>query len=288
MEGLLARLRSALRMVRSLVQGWIVETVKENTYLAIVAVAALIRAMGVTVQSGTTGAMFSFGRFKKVVPPGFQFLVPFLQKVEVLPTRSRTVDLPAQRVTTFDGLVFHVDVNLVYRIVDVRKALVEVDDLGKAMRQVLGLSVQEVLRGLDRASLHVSDDLDADLERAMEVRLEPWGVDVEHAGFTSILPSRRTLQLTQLAQLSLQRATSLEGLERAGFARGLALPLLGSAPRVERPVVRSRQRELEGRARRRVLRVVRRTVPVADAASARLRKAVARRALRERRRVLPG
>ena len=85
--------------------------------------AGLVRAMGVTIESGQTGLLFSFGRARRTLAPGFHPLIPFLQRVRRLPTRSRTLDMPAQRVVTLEGLVYHVDANLVYRVIDVRKAL---------------------------------------------------------------------------------------------------------------------------------------------------------------------
>ena len=67
---------------------------------------ALARATATTVKTGTTGLFFSFGRATRVVEPGLCYMIPFLQVVRTMPTRARTLDLPAQRVVTHDGLVF--------------------------------------------------------------------------------------------------------------------------------------------------------------------------------------
>ena len=118
----------------------------EFVYVATVLIAAIVRAVGVTVHTGQHALRFSFGRAGKVLEPGFHLLVPFLQVVRKIPTRSRTLNLPSQRVTNFEGLVYQVDANLVYRVVDVRKALIQIDDLVKGMLEMLGLGVQEVVR----------------------------------------------------------------------------------------------------------------------------------------------
>ena len=234
------------------VKTWVVETVRENSYVVVMGLFALVRAMGVTVQSGTTGLRFSFGRAGGLCQPGFHFKVPFLQKIEVVPTRSRTIDLPAQKVATFDSLVYLVDVNLVYRIADVRKAIIEVDELGKAMLQMLGVSVQEVLRVRSRGDLRVSDELDRSLSAAMEGRLAAWGVVVEHAGFTSIRPSPKTLLLTQLDLTAQEKRRTLAKLEADGLSRARGLPMLGSAQFWTRRLVRARRAEAEAsRLRRR-------------------------------------
>jgi regulator of protease activity HflC (stomatin/prohibitin superfamily) len=240
---------------------WLLQFAKENAYVVFLAIYALVRACGTTVRSGTTGLLFSFGRARKIIPPGFRPLIPFLQIVRTLPTRSRTLDLPAQRVATREGLVYHVDANLVYRIVDVRRALVEVDHLEEGMTQMLSLSVQEVLRGLRREQLRRSKSLDEQLGARMQQRLEPWGVVVEQAGFPSITPSPKTVRLTQLDRLAREREQLVLRARRAGAPAELALPLIGAGQRVlrRRTMRIAAERAAAGRrsARRLIARIVR-------------------------------
>lgn len=226
---------------------------KEDLAVIVVAtVAAFVRAMGVTIESGWTGLRFDFGRARRELPPGFHPLIPFVQTARRVPTRSRTMDLPAQRVTTYDGLVYLVDANLVYRITDVRKALIEVDDLDRGMLQVLGLAVQEVVRAASGAECNTAGALDTRLVAALERRLAVWGVTVESAGFPSIRPSPRTLRITQLAQTVAARRQQLAALEPVVQHRPSALALVGTR-RMPRPRMRAMQRFL--RAHRRVLRL---------------------------------
>jgi len=225
-------------------------------YIALGSGYALVRAMGTTIESGTTGLLFSFGIVKKELKPGFHLLIPYLQKVRRIATRSRTLDLPAQRVATFEGLVYHVDASLVYRIVDVRKALVEIDVVEKGMVQMLGLGVQEVLRTANADSVQSSKTLDAALSKNLAERLEPWGVEVERAGFSSITPSQKTLRITQLAGVTGERQRMLEHLEAPGIQRTGALALIGT-----RTLPRRRARHLQRmESRRRRQRHLRKTL----------------------------
>lgn len=204
----------------------------EFFYVGMALLWSLIRALGKTVESGQTGLKFSFGRASRVVEPGFHPLIPFLQVIRSVPTRSRTLDLPAQRVVTDEGLVWDVDANLVYRVVDVRRALVEVDDLRQGMLQMLALSVQELLRHRSRAELYASPELDLELSQRMAERLEPWGVAVESAGFPSLRPSEATLRVTQLAGLGRSRSQAMGRMRAAGVEAAAALGLSSSAPRI--------------------------------------------------------
>lgn len=203
-------------------------------YMVMIVVASVVRAMGVTIKSGETALLFTFGRARQELQPGFRFLVPFLQVVKRMPSRSRTLDLPAQRVVTSEGLVYLVDANLVYRVVDIRKAVIEIDSLRKGMLQSLGLSVQALLRHSTRAEMNEHEELRTKLTLILEKRLAPWGVQVEQAGFTSITPSPRTLRVTQFAQNTAERVRVLEALESGGIARANALGLVGTRKRFER------------------------------------------------------
>ena len=176
-------------------------------------VLAIVRASGVTVKSGSTGLIYTLGRVDRQIPrwlrpalplvrrvpflsgcprqvlePGFHPMVPFLQQARRIPTRSRTLDLPAQRVATPAGYVFIADANIVYRVVDVRKALIQVDDLVRGMTQMLTLGVQEVLRAASVDQLRSGVGLDEALRANLEAKLAVWGVTVERAGFPTITP----------------------------------------------------------------------------------------------------
>jgi len=202
---------------------------KDDLYLIVAAtVAALVRAMGVTVQSGQTGLLFSFGRARRTLAPGFHVLIPFLQRARRVPTRSRTLDLPAQRVATMQGLVYHADANLVYRIFDVRKALIEIDDLERGMLQMLGLGVQEVLRRASHDEIRETERLGRELARNLALRLAPWGVEVERAGFPSITPSPRSVRITQIEKVTGERRQMLLSMQRAGLGGRKALCLIGA------------------------------------------------------------
>ncbi len=231
---------------------------EDLAFIAAASIAAFLRAMGVTVESGWTGLLFRFGRARRELEPGFHFLIPFVNTAKRIPTRSRTMDLPAQRVTTYEGLVYLVDANLVYRVVDVRRALIEVDDYERGMRQVLGLAVQEVIRAAERDALGARGSLDEELRGALAQRLERWGIGVESAGFPSIRPSPRTLRITQLVETVGERRRQLAALAAEGrgeLGLGSGLGLVGTR---RMPTQRMRAMQRFVRVHRRVLRVHRR------------------------------
>lgn len=249
----------------------------EALYIVIGVVSAIVKASGVTVLSGQTGLLYTVGRTDRPVPlplrpivaalqstgklgtvprsvlgPGFHPLIPFLQRVRKVPTRSRTLDLPAQTVATFEGYVFIADANLVFRIVDVRKALIQVDDLLRGMEQMLTLGVKEILREATLRELQSGEGLDERLRLNLEARVAIWGVTVERAGFPSITPSPRTLRITQLRQKAEERERRVAALTATTGDRPLsvasALGAVGSR-RIFRTKTRAQRRRLALRSR---------------------------------------
>lgn len=226
---------------------WIWEEHKRDLVFALWAgFWGVTRLAGKTVSSGEVGVKFSFGRATRVCQPGFHPLIPVMQTVRTVPSRARTLDLPRQRLTTRNGYVFEVDANVVYRVVDPLKALIQIDSLERGMLQMLGLSVFDVLSELDGGELRVSQELDARLAQVMSARLERWGVQVERAGFATLHPSRETVRITQLGRRVATRAQAVERFSRVAPG-GAALGLLGMNSRLLSRTRHLRQREIRSR-----------------------------------------
>ena len=211
---------------------WLVDTiwghVKSHPTEAVILAFVILRAFGTTVQTGWKGVLFSFGRVKKELDPGFHGLIPFVHKVRQAPIRSISIHLPKQRVTTADGLVYDVQANIVYRIVEPMKALVVIDDLRKGIEAALAIVVQDLLRGQQRTQLQERKALDVAFTARADERLQGWGVTAEQAGFVTIAPTHKTLRLTQLSLLTVERDRILRSYLDAGLSQEVAVSLLGA------------------------------------------------------------
>jgi regulator of protease activity HflC (stomatin/prohibitin superfamily) len=218
----------------------------DNPVQTAIVVVVIARTFGTTIQTGWKGVLFSFGRVRKELEPGFHPLIPFVQRVRKIPTRSITMHLPMQRITTADGLVYDVQVNLVYRIVDPSKAMVQIDNIRQGCETVLPVIIQDLLGAQSRGQLQERKALDAELTVRAEAKLQRWGATVEQAGFMNIAPTSKTLRLTQLGLLARERERMWRRYRDAGLSPDLAVALLGadrkaSAHSTARYRARSRQ-----------------------------------------------
>jgi regulator of protease activity HflC (stomatin/prohibitin superfamily) len=206
---------------------------------------AVYQTAGITIESGNQGLKFSLGRATRVLEPGFYPLIPYLQTVREVPSRARTLNPPTQRVVTRRGLVYDVDANLTWRIVDIEAALVEVKDVETGLRDALAIGVQEVVSRATDREVRNPAVLDRRLTQRLSRQAERWGVAIEEAGFVTLAPTHETLRITQLAGVVASRADAWRALVDAGMTPRQALASVGMRrrfvrrERVRRPAERT-------------------------------------------------
>lgn len=162
----------------------------------------LITGVFVVVYDGQHALRYTLGRAGDVVGPGLHFKWPIVQRYRVQDTRHTTLDLEPQVIQLRDELVYEVDCKLIYQIVDLRKALIEVDDLVAGLKNRVAIAVQQVVKLHDRESIRDVPHLVELVTREIAPVGEQWGLQIVEFGFSNLSPSRATLEITQLRLLS--------------------------------------------------------------------------------------
>ncbi len=223
---------NSLWMLMLRIMKWIWQIIqsqsREHPWAVMAAVYGVARAFGVMIQSGQRGILFRWGRVVKELEPGFHWLVPLMHKARKTPVRSVTLVLPDQKVMTADGLVYKVQVNVVYRVEDATKALTLVDHLESACRAAIPIVVTEIVRKRHQEELVDRDLLDRELKERIDASVARWGLVIEQAGFTSIAPDKSVLRITQLRSKTMERSRALRLIINGGLDPEFALVLIGS------------------------------------------------------------
>ena len=144
------------------------------------------------VRTGWQAVVFRRGVAEATArEPGLVWLVPGFWQYEAQPVTLRYVDLPNQSVTTKDGTVLALSVNIAYRVVDLRAALCEVDDFVDSMA---GLSMGHIhtrVSEWDRvAVMSERRALERSVLATLQGRAGPWGIAVEDVRLTDCAPTR--------------------------------------------------------------------------------------------------
>lgn len=117
------------------------------------------------------------GKFHKVKGPGLIILIPIIDKMRKIDLRTITLDVPPQEVITRDNVSIRVSAVVYFRVMDLDKAFLQVEDYYYAtsqlsqttLRSVCGQAeLDEILSEREKLNLRLQEILDADTE--------PWGL----------------------------------------------------------------------------------------------------------------
>jgi len=206
----------------------LVVSIFSDPVLLAVAVYAIARLFATVVETGSRAVIFRFGRVCKEVDHGFHWLIPGIDIAKHIRVRTVTMDLPPQRATTTDGLVYRFEINIVYRIESARDALVEINDVSEGIRNISQQCGLRVISRFNRRELLGRDMLNQELRDDIAPVLARYGVYLEHAGFQTIAPTRETLRLTQLSSVVEERRKVFELYRSGGMTEEDALHLVGA------------------------------------------------------------
>jgi regulator of protease activity HflC (stomatin/prohibitin superfamily) len=130
------------------------------------------------VKQYERGVVLRFGRLVKVRNPGFNVIIPFVDRMTKVSLRIVTWVLDPQEVITRDNVTVKVDAVVYFVVIDPVKAVINVEDHRQAiiqlalttLRSVLGQSdLDELLAHRDQINLRLRQIIDEQSE-------EPWGI----------------------------------------------------------------------------------------------------------------
>lgn len=183
----------------------------------------------VVVYDGQHALKFTLGRAGAVVGPGVHWKWPIVQAYRVRETKDTTLELEPQTIQLLDDLVYEVGARAVYQIVDLKKAMIEVDDLVTGLKNRMVLAVQRVVKAQDRESIR---NLPAMVE-AVKRELGPveiqWGVQIHEFGFSTFSPTPETLEITQLRKLAEEKLALFQQLRSSGLGVEAAVALISGS-----------------------------------------------------------
>ena len=128
-----------------------------------------------------------FGKFKKIVGPGWVFLIPFVETYKMVDLRTHTVDIPAQQVLSKDNIRLDIDAVLFLKVEDPEKAILKVTDYDNASKTLIQASLRSVIGTMEASEVisHISKINNLLIESAKSAP-EKWGVLIEKVEIQSI------------------------------------------------------------------------------------------------------
>ena len=181
------------------------------------------------------GVKFSFGKFTKVLSPGWHLIIPIFQKYQKIDIRVDVVDVPEQDAITKDNVSIKINAVLYFSIFDAKKALIAVSHCKYAVTQLAQTTMRNLVGSVTLDELltdreRISNEICSIVDKATD----EWGVKIHNVELKDVaLPTEMQRVIAKVAEAEREKAaviTKASGELEASKNLSLAAQQLASSP----------------------------------------------------------
>ena len=153
------------------------------------------------------GVIFRFGRYLGTKGPGIFLIIPIVDKMVRVSLRTIVMDIPPQDVITKDNVTIKVNAVNYFRVIEPKKAIIEVEDFLYATGQLAQTTLRSVLGQVELDNvLSDRDNINRDLQEILDLRTDPWGIKVLQVELKDVdLPPQMQISIARQAQAERDR-----------------------------------------------------------------------------------
>jgi regulator of protease activity HflC (stomatin/prohibitin superfamily) len=169
-----------------------------------------------------------FGRLHKVLGPGINLIVPFLDVVaHRISILERQLPSASQDAITRDNVLVKVETSVFYRILNPEKTVYRIRDVDGAIGTTVTGIVRSEIGKMDLDEVQANrDELIATIKKWVKDAVDDWGIDVTRAEILDVDLDQATRD-AMLQQLNAERARRASVTEAEGQKRAIELQAEG-------------------------------------------------------------
>lgn len=169
-------------------------------------VAITLYSSVVLVPQGYKYIVQRLGKYHITLPPGINFIIPFMDKVAYkITTKDIVLDIPSQEVITRDNAVLLMNAVAYINITTPEKAVYGIEDYIWAIQNLVQTSLRSIVGEMDLDdALSSRDHIKAKLKAAISDDISDWGITLKTVEIQDIKPSS-TMQAAMEAQAAAER-----------------------------------------------------------------------------------
>ncbi|WP_200530947.1 SPFH domain-containing protein [Halorubrum sp. LN27] len=186
----------------------------QSLVYGVAALAVLVAAVTVVsaveiVDAYDKEALTVFGEFRKLLEPGVHLIPPFVSRTYAFDMRTQTIDVPSQSAITRDNSPVTADAVVYIKVMDAKKAFLEVDDYKNAVSNLAQTTLRAVLGDMELDdTLSRRDQINDRINEELDEPTDEWGIRVEAVEVREVSPS-------QEVQRAMEQQTGAERRRRA-------------------------------------------------------------------------
>lgn len=175
--------------------------------LLVITISAIVKIL----REYERGVIFLFGKFYKVKGPGLIIVIPFVQQMVRVSLRTVVMDVPPQDIITKDNVTVKVNAVVYFRVLDPRKAIIEVEDFLYATSQISQTTLRSILGQSQLDDLLSNREaINNHLQKVIDEQTEPWGVKVANVEVKNVdLPQEMQRALAKQAEAERERRAKI-------------------------------------------------------------------------------
>jgi regulator of protease activity HflC (stomatin/prohibitin superfamily) len=159
--------------------------------VALIVLLTVVRSVRIIPQARARNVE-RFGRYRKTLEPGLNFIVPFVDRVKTqIDLREQVVSFDSQPVITEDNLVVQIDTVLFFQVTDPRAADYEIVNYILAIEQLTATMLRSVIGSMDlEQTLTSRDKINTLLRGVLDDASGKWGIRVTRVEIKAIDPPK--------------------------------------------------------------------------------------------------
>lgn len=208
----------------------------EGVGIVVIIVVAIVLLNSIRqINEYERGILFTFGKFSKILNPGWNIVLPIIQSYSKVDIRTKVIDVPEQETITKDNVSVRINAVIYFSVFDASKSILGVEDFRYAISQLAQTTMRNAVGTVTLDELLGSrEKISSEICTIIDKATDPWGIKVENVELKDVaLPEEMKRVIAKAAEAEREKQaviTKAAGEVEASENLAKAAALMASTP----------------------------------------------------------